>query len=57
MAASTVVVKVHLMNNSSKAFAIDPNANATVLRDMVIERLGLVQSKCFALFEQKDDLG
>ena len=45
------------MNNSSKAFAIDPNANAQRLRDMVIERLGLTESRCFYLFEKKDEFG
>ena len=54
---TTVVVKVHLMNNSSKAFAIDPNDNAQKLREMVIERLGLVESRCFVLFEKKEDFG
>ena len=54
---TTVVVKVHLMNNSSKAFAIDPNDNAQKLREMVIERLGLTESRCFVLFEKKEDFG
>lgn len=43
------------MNNSSKAFAMDPNANAGRLRKMVIERLGLTENRCFFLFEKKDE--
>mmetsp|Transcript_43348 Transcript_43348/g.60848 ORF Transcript_43348/g.60848 Transcript_43348/m.60848 type:complete len:329 (-) Transcript_43348:271-1257(-) len=55
MAAKTVVVKVHLMNNSSKAFALEPSATAVKLRELVIERLGLKEHNCFGLFLEGED--
>mmetsp|Transcript_35113 Transcript_35113/g.88342 ORF Transcript_35113/g.88342 Transcript_35113/m.88342 type:complete len:339 (+) Transcript_35113:283-1299(+) len=53
--AAKVVVRVHFMDNSVKAFAIDPNASAAQLRDLVIDRRELKESRCFFLFEKKDD--
>ena len=50
-------VRIHFMNNSSKAFKIDSNTNTQKVREIVIERLGLKEHKYFALFEKKEDYG
>jgi RA like domain len=55
--AAKQVVRVHFMDNSVKAFAIDPNASAAQLRDLVIDRRELKESRCFFLFEKRDDWG
>jgi len=49
------VVRVHFMDESFKAFGIDSNATAEQLRQIVVERIGLKEDSCFALFEKKDD--
>eukprot|EP01090_Pellita_catalonica_P004048 TRINITY_DN1386_c0_g1_i1.p1 TRINITY_DN1386_c0_g1~~TRINITY_DN1386_c0_g1_i1.p1 ORF type:complete len:318 (+),score=44.57 TRINITY_DN1386_c0_g1_i1:175-1128(+) len=52
---SRSIVRVHFMDSSVKAFAIDPAATAETLLKTVIERLELKEAQCFALFEKKDD--
>jgi hypothetical protein len=51
------VLRVHFMNNSSKAFKVDQNTNVQKLREMVIERIGLKEAKYFFLFEKREDYG
>ena len=43
------------MDDSKKALAVDPNITALQLRDLVIERIGLKEAGCFALFEKIGD--
>jgi len=52
--ASKKVVRVHFMDDASRAFAIDENTTAQQLRTTIIERLDLKEDGCFALFEKKD---
>jgi len=52
--ASKKVVRVHFMDDASRAFAIDENTTAQQLRATIIERLDLKEDGCFALFEKKD---
>jgi len=53
--AKKQVVRVHFMDDSCKAFAIDENATTDELRAIVIEKLELKEDSCFALFEKRDD--
>ena len=55
--AGKVVVRVYFIDNCIKAIGIDQNTTAANLREMVVERIGLVEDACFALFEKKDDWG
>jgi len=55
MASSKKVVRVHFIDDSCKAFAIDENASVEELRSIVIERMELAEDGCFALFEKRDD--
>jgi len=48
------VVRVHFMDDSVKAFAIDENTTAEQLKANVVERLTLKEDACFAIFEKKD---
>mmetsp|Transcript_37267 Transcript_37267/g.64037 ORF Transcript_37267/g.64037 Transcript_37267/m.64037 type:complete len:329 (-) Transcript_37267:183-1169(-) len=52
---SRQVVRVHFIDKSCKAFSIDQNTTAAALRDLVVDRIGLKEDACFALFEKKDD--
>ena len=54
---SRQVVRVHFIDKSCKAFSIDQNTTAAALRDLVVDRIGLKEDACFALFEKKDDWG
>jgi len=51
---SRQVVRVHFIDRSL-AFGIDQNTTAAALRDLVVDRIGLKEDACFALFEKKDD--
>lgn len=53
--ATKKVVRVHFIDKSCKALAIDTSHTAADLRDIVIERIGLKEDACFALFEKRDD--
>eukprot|EP01088_Endostelium_zonatum_P011222 TRINITY_DN2515_c0_g1_i1.p1 TRINITY_DN2515_c0_g1~~TRINITY_DN2515_c0_g1_i1.p1 ORF type:complete len:348 (-),score=75.09 TRINITY_DN2515_c0_g1_i1:117-1160(-) len=55
MSQPKVIVKVHFMDSSTRAFAIDANATADALLRTVIERIELREHQCFALFERKDN--
>jgi len=52
---SKKVVRVHFVDKSCKALAIDSSMTAADMRDMVIEKIGLKEDACFALFEKRDD--
>lgn len=49
------VVRVHMIDETCKSFAIDENASVEQLRGLVIEKTELVEEGCFALFEKRDD--
>jgi len=49
------VVRVHFVDTSAKAIAIDSNTTAADLREKVIDKIGLKEDACFALFEKRDD--
>jgi len=48
------VVRVHFMDDSIKAFAIDENSSAEQLKATVVEKIGMKEDACFAIFERKD---
>jgi hypothetical protein len=48
------VVRVHFMDDSIKAFAIDENATTEQLKATVVEKIGMKEDSCFAIFEKKD---
>lgn len=50
------VIRVHMIDEKFKSFAIDENASIEQLRAQVIEKLELVEDGSFALFEKKDDV-
>jgi myosin-7 len=51
---ATKVVRVHFMDESSRAFALEENGGASNLKKMVVERMGLKEDACFSIFEKKD---
>lgn len=52
---SKKVIRVHFVDKSCKAFGVDGNTTTIELRQMVIDKLGLREDACFALFEKKDE--
>jgi len=48
------VVRVHFMDDSIKAFAVDDNCSAEQLRATVVDRIGMKEDQGFAIFEKKD---
>jgi len=48
------VVRIHFLNDSVKAFAIDTNSSAAQLKAEVVEKIGMKEDSCFAIFEKKD---
>lgn len=48
------VVRVFLMDDSSKAFAIDENSSSDQLKQTVVERILMKEDACFAIFEKKE---
>jgi hypothetical protein len=48
------VVRVHFMDDSIKAFAIDENSSSEQLKATVVEKIGMKEDSCFAIFEKKD---
>jgi hypothetical protein len=52
---SKSVIRVHFMDSSVKAFAIDTNATADTLLKTVVEKLELKEFHCFSIFEKKDN--
>lgn len=51
------MIRVHMIDEKFKSFAIDENASVEQLRTAVIEKLELVVEDSFALFEKRDDVG
>eukprot|EP01113_Clastostelium_recurvatum_P003292 TRINITY_DN1142_c0_g1_i3.p1 TRINITY_DN1142_c0_g1~~TRINITY_DN1142_c0_g1_i3.p1 ORF type:complete len:328 (-),score=71.62 TRINITY_DN1142_c0_g1_i3:95-1078(-) len=49
------VVRVHFIDNSCRAFALDEAASVESLRNIVLEKIELHEDGCFALFESRDD--
>jgi len=49
------VARVHFVDESCRAFALDENLSVEQLRSIVVEKIGLVEDSCFALFEKRDD--
>lgn len=45
------------MDDSFRAFGIDPGTTAEQLRNIVIERIELKEDSCFSLFEKKGEFG
>lgn len=52
--ASKKVVRVNFMDDAIKSFALEESGTAEQLRAQVVERLGLKEDSCFALFERKE---
>ncbi len=48
---------MYFMDDSFRAFGIDPGTNADQLRQIVIEKIELKEDSCFALFEKKGEWG
>jgi len=48
------VVRIHFMDDSIKAFAIDENSSADNLKATIVEKISLKEDSCFAIFEKKD---
>jgi len=48
------VVRVHFMDDSFKAFGVDPPTTAEQLRSIIIEKLDLKEDNCLSLFEKKE---
>jgi len=48
------VVRVHFMDDSIRAFAIDESSSADQLKAIVVEKITLKEDSCFAIFEKKD---
>jgi len=48
------VVRIHFMDDSIKAFALDDNTSAEQLKATVVERIAMREDSCFAIFEKKD---
>jgi len=48
------VVRVHFMDDSIKAFAVDESSSAEQLKATVVEKIGMKEDSCFAIFERKD---
>jgi len=51
------VVASHRFLIVTTAFAVDINASAHNLREIVVEKIVLKEDGCFALFEKRDDWG
>jgi len=48
------VVRVHFMDDSIKAFAVDESSSSEQLKATVVEKIGMKEDACFAIFEKKD---
>jgi len=49
------VVRVHFIDGTCRAFALDESATVDSLRSIVLEKIELREDGCFALFERRDD--
>eukprot|EP01114_Cavostelium_apophysatum_P002895 TRINITY_DN125_c0_g1_i1.p1 TRINITY_DN125_c0_g1~~TRINITY_DN125_c0_g1_i1.p1 ORF type:complete len:328 (-),score=93.06 TRINITY_DN125_c0_g1_i1:108-1091(-) len=52
--AAKKVVRVHFMDDSSRAFAVEESTTAEQLKATIVEKIELKEDACFALFEKKD---
>eukprot|EP01089_Gocevia_fonbrunei_P015268 TRINITY_DN4417_c0_g1_i1.p1 TRINITY_DN4417_c0_g1~~TRINITY_DN4417_c0_g1_i1.p1 ORF type:complete len:330 (+),score=62.84 TRINITY_DN4417_c0_g1_i1:130-1119(+) len=52
---SKTVLRVHFLDSSVRAFAIDTTATAESLLKTVVEKLELKEYYCFSIFEKKDN--
>jgi len=50
------VIRVHMIDEKFKSFAIDENASVEQLRAAVVEKIELVEEGSFALFEKRDEV-
>jgi len=48
-------VRIYFMDDSFKAFGIDPPTTADQIRSIVIERITLKEDSCFSVFERKGE--
>jgi len=48
------VVRVHFMDDSIRAFALEEGSSAEQLKATIVERIGMKEDGCFAIFERKD---
>jgi len=46
--------RVHFMDETCRAFAVDDNTTAEQLKATIVEKIELKEEACFALFEKKD---
>lgn len=53
--AGKKVVRVHFMDDSIKAFALEETSSAEQLKSTVVERIGMKETDCFSIFEKKDN--
>jgi len=51
--AQRPVVRVHFMDDSCRAFAIDESTTAEQLKAIITERIEMKEDSCFAIFEKK----
>jgi len=51
---SKKVVRVHFMDDSCRAFAVEETTTSEQLKATIVERIELKEDACFALFEKKD---
>jgi len=51
---SKKVIRVHFMDDSCRAFAVDETTTAEQLKATIVERIELKEDACFAVFEKKD---
>jgi len=52
--ANRKVARVHFMDDSIRAFAVDEICTAEQLKTTIVERIGMKEDSCFAIFERKD---
>jgi hypothetical protein len=55
--AAKTVVRVHFMDDSCRAFAIEENQTAEQLKAVIVEKIEMKEDACFAIFEKKDGWG
>ena len=50
-------MRVHFMDESSRAFAVDEGTTSEQLKQIIKEKLELKEDSCFSIFEKKDGWG
>lgn len=51
------MVRVYFLDDSSRAFAVDDTTTAEQLKQKIVERQGMKEDACFAVFEKKEGWG